>query len=234
MGSANKSSYDLSGFFSDVKAVWEWFEHLFAAIWGGLGWPHATLIMFIVGICFFRREIKNIIPRIKRVGASGVEVDPQPPLAQPVARSEVQLQSPHGQDYPGTFSIALGLVQGEIANKNPNEQIQYLVATDAGWRVLWLFENTYAFIFGGQIQLLQLLNQRGITGLPLAEAVREWDAYKERFKPNLDEWQMKPFLDFLIARELITLNDDTFFIAPRGREFLTWMVKNGRSPVRPW
>ena len=215
-------------------AAWEWVQHLFATLWGGLGWPHATLIMFIVGICCFSGEIKDILPRIKKVGASGVEVDPQLPLVQPSLRDDVRLQSPHGNDYPSTFAVALGLVQGEILNKAPQEQIQYLVATDAGWRVLWLFENTYSFIFGGQIQLLQLLNQRGAAGLPSAEALQEWNAYKERFKPNLDEWQMKPFIDFLVGRELVTRTDDALFIAPRGNEFLTWMVKNGRSSNRPW
>ncbi|MCS3835859.1 hypothetical protein HNR03_000439 [Pseudomonas sp. JAI111] len=234
MNSATETNNDWSGFIAGAVATWDWLQHLFATIWSGLGWPHATLIMFIVSVYCFRGEIKSILPRIKKVGASGVEVDPQPPLVQPSLKNEEKLQHDHSGDYPSTFAVALGLVQGEILNKTPTEQVQYLVITDANWRVLWLFENTYSFIFGGQIQFLQMLNQRGITGLSAAEAAKEWEDYKERFKPHLDEWEMKPFLDFLVVRELITKTDDAFFIAPRGNEFLTWMVKNGRSPIRPW
>ncbi len=234
LNSATEASGNWSLFIAGVVAIWEWFQHLFATIWGGLGWPHATLIIFIVSVYCFSSEIKSILPRIKKVGATGVEVDPQPPLVQPSLRDEEKLQHAHSGDYPSTFAVALGLIQGEILNKNQTEQIQYLVMTDANWRVLWLFENTYSVIFGGQIQLLQLLNERGVAGFPNDEAVREWQAYKDRFAPHLNEWEMTPFIDFLVVRELITKTDDALFIAPRGNEFLTWMVKNGRSPNRPW
>lgn len=234
MAGAAEDSNEWPGFIDGVVATWDWFQILLAGMWSSLGWPHTTLIMFIIVIYCFKEEIKNIIPRIKKLGSSGLEVDPQPPLAQPSLKDEDKLQHAHSGDYPSTFAVALSLIQGEILNKTQAEQIQYLVVTDANWRVLWLFENTYAVIFGGQIQLLQLLNQRGVAGLPIAEATREWEAYKERFKPSLNEWEMEPFINFLVVRELITRTNEALYIAPRGNEFLTWMVKNGRAPNRPW
>ena len=77
------------------------------------------------------------------------------------------------------------------------EALQFLLADDAGWRVTSFFENIYSYIFGGgQIQLLRLLNECGSFGMSFSEAEREWGAYKERFKPNLDELEMDAFLNF--------------------------------------
>lgn len=215
-------------------ATFGWFENFVSVFWSGLEWPHSALIIVCIGIYFFRHEVRGVIPRIKKIGTGGVEVDPQPPLAQPTLKDEKDPQYNQSVDYPSTFAVALNLVESEVAGKNQDEQLKYLIGVDAGWRVLWLFENTYSYILGGQIQLLQLLNERRITGLSNSEAEVEWAAYKERFKPHLDEWQPEPFISFLIARELIVQGDGVLNIAPRGSEFLVWMTKYGRSPSRPW
>ncbi|MOA27227.1 hypothetical protein D3C78_1480870 [compost metagenome] len=126
------------------------------------------------------------------------------------------------------------MVKKQVEGKDPAEVQQFLIRDNAGWRVLCYFENIYSHIFGGRIQLLQLLNQLAVTGLSMAEAGREWAAYKERFKPSLDEWDMDGFLAFLIAKDLIIKADDSLRITPTGNEFLTWMTKYGRSTARPW
>lgn len=219
---------------SVVSTVFGWSENFVSVFWSGLEWPHAALIIFSIGVYFFRHEVRGVIPRIKKFGTGGVEVEPQPPIAQPSLKEGKEPQNTLSADYPSTFTAALNLVENEIAGKELSEQLKYLVCTDAGWRVLLLFENTYSYIFGGQIQLLQLLNERRFTGLSNSDAEAEWAAYKERFKPYLDEWQPEPFINFLIARELIYKTDSALGISPRGSEFLVWMAKSGRSSSRPW
>lgn len=233
MNSATDSGNDWSGFIAGLAETWEWFERLFAALWSGLGWPHAVLIMFCIAVGFFKTEIRSILPRIKKVGADGFELEsPLPQVQQSTNDSEIQ-NVPTG-DFPHSFGIVLELVKKQIEGKEPGEVQQFLIRDNAGWRVLCYFENIYSSIFGGQIQLLQLLNQLAVTGLSMAEAGREWTAYKDRFKPNLDEWDMDGFLAFLFAKDLIVKTDDSLRITPTGNEFLTWMTKYGRSTARPW
>lgn len=220
-------------FLSGVISTWEWIERFFAALWSGLGWPQAVLIMFFIVIFYFKDEIKGVIPRIKRIGAEGFEVEPPLPPIQPSAKG-IELQNIPKGDFPHTFGIVLDLVKKQVEGKDQAEALQFLVGDDAGWRVLSYFENIYSYIFGGQIQLLQLLNQRGTFGLPLVEAEREWEAYKERFKPNLDELEMDTFLGFLITKELIIKTEGAIIITLTGNEFLQWMAKFGRSTNRPW
>ena len=224
---------DWPSFISGVIAVWEWIQTLVSALWSGLGWPHAVLIMFCIGVCYFRGEIKNVIPRIKRIGTDGFEVESQSPPVQPFSKDDEVRNAPRG-DFPHTFAIALGHVNREIESKSEAEALQYLTVDDAGWRVLWYFEGIYSYIFGGQIQLLQLLNQRGTFGLSIVEAEREWEGYKDRFKPNLDELEMDTFLGFLITKELIVKTESAITITLTGNEFLQWMIKFGRSTNRPW
>lgn len=233
MNGATDSGNDWSGFIAVLAATWEWFERLFAALWSGLGWPHAVLIMFCIAVVYFKTEIRNILPRIKKVGADGFELEsPLPQIQQSTNDSELQ-NVPIG-DFPHSFAIVFELVKKQVEGKDPAEVQQFLIRDNAGWRVLCYFENIYSNIFGGQIQLLQLLNQLAVTGLSMAEAGREWAAYKERFKPSLDEWDMDGFLAFLVAKDLIVKTDDSLQITPTGNEFLTWMTKYGRSTARPW
>jgi hypothetical protein len=233
LNGATDASNDWSALIAVVVAIWEWIERFFAALWTGLGWPHAVLIMFCTAIFYFKAEIRAILPRIKKVGADGFEIEsPLPQIQQSTNGSE--LQNVLAGDFPHALGIVLDVVKKQIEGKDPGEVQQFLIRDNAGWRVLCYFENIYAYIFGGQIQLLQLLNQLGATGLSMAEVSREWAAYKDRFKPNLDEWDMDGFLAFLVAKDLIVKADDSIRITPTGNEFLTWMTKFGRSTARPW
>ena len=114
------------------------------------------------------------------------------------------------------------------------DTLHFLLNDDISWRVLCYFENTYSYIFGGQIRLLELLNARGTIGLSLADAAREWEAHKERNKPHMDDWEMQPYLNFMIAKDLIVMDQVAIKITATGKEFLMWMLKYGRSADRLW
>lgn len=215
-----------------IAQVWAWFENLVSLFWNGLGWPHTALIVFIVGVYLFRVELKDIISRIKSVGASGFEVRARPQKVQGVAPdpSAAQINS---VDSPHTFRLMLELVDKEVSGLSGDKLVEALRLTSAYWRVAFAFENIYSFIFGGQLNLLWMLNQLGDNGMPMAEVGREWVAYKERFKPNLDSWEMGPFLQFLYFNDLAEDRDGVLRITAKGKEFLIWMTKTGRTSVRP-
>lgn len=233
MNGSSDSNCDWPGFISGVNAVWEWVQQVVAALWGGLGWPHSVLIMFCIGVYYFRGEIKNILPRIKKIGTDGFEVEAQVPPVQPSTKSG-DFKSMPGGDFPHTFELALELVKKEVDGKSDAESLQYLLVNDAGWRVLCYFEGIYSYIYGGQIKLLQLLNARALVGLTMVEVEREWDEHKARFKPTMDDWELQPYLNFLVAKDLIVRVEEKIQITFTGNEFLTWMTKYQRSTERLW
>ncbi|WP_143518891.1 hypothetical protein [Pseudomonas fragi] len=222
-----------SVFFSGVMATWEWFERVCVGLWTGLGWPHSALIIFLIAVYFFKNEIKNVIPRIKRFGTNGLELESPPPQIQPSV-SPGELKEFSEGEFPHSYGIVLGLVTKQLEEKNDQDKFKFLLSDDVRWRVLWYFENIYSFIFGGQIRFLELLNQRGMNGVSLSEAQQKWEEYKEINKPHMDDWEMQPYLDFLIVKELIVVEGEGFKITITGNEFLVWMAKNGRSSNRLW
>lgn len=222
-----------SKIFLVMTAIWEWFERLCVGLWSGLSWPHAALIMFFITVYFFKSEVKNILPRIKSFSASGFEVESPQPQTQPSTNQGEIKVFPDG-DFPHSCGIVLGIVQQQLVDKNDQEKLNFLLGDDVGWRVLWYFENIYSFIFGGQIQFLELLNQRGVSGVSLGETIREWEALKARNSPHMDDWEMDPYLGFLISKELVVVEGQDIKLTMTGKEFLVWMTKYGRSPNRLW
>lgn len=231
MNGATDSGTGWSGFISGAIAAWEWVERFIAALWSGLSWPHAVLIMFFFVFFCFKSEIKGVIPRIKKFGKDGFEVD-VPPTQPSIKVGEIK-NPPTGQ-FPHTFSIIIELVSKQIEGKDSSDAVQYLLSDNTDWRVLWYFENIYSYIFGGQILLLEVLNQRGGVGVSMEEANREWQGHKERNKPHMDDWEMQPYLNFLIVKDLIVMSETDIKITLTGKEFLMWMTKYGRSSEKAW
>lgn len=216
-----------------LSQAWTWFENLVFLFWSGLGWPHTTLIICFMGLCFFRVELRDVISRIKSVGTTGFEVRAKPQKTQGVAPDLVVAQ-PSNVDFPYVFGLMLESVDKDISNISSEDVLEALRQNGAFWRTVYVFENIYSFIFGGQLGLLWMLNQLGDNGMPMADVEREWVAYKERFKPHLDSWEMGPFLKFLYVNELAEERDGVLRITIKGKEFLVWMTKTGRSSVRLW
>lgn len=216
-----------------IAHIWAWIENLVYFFWSGLGWPHTALIIFIVGVCCFRIELKDVISRIKSIGASGFAVRARPQKVQGVAPSPNVVQPSH-LDSPYTFGLMLEAVDKDVSGLSGDKLVETLRLASAYWRMAYVFENIYSFIFGGQLNLLWVLNQLGDNGMSMADVDREWVAYKERYKPNLDAWEMAPFLQFLYSNELAEERDGVLAITVKGKEFLVWMTKTGRSSVRPF
>ncbi|SIR97627.1 hypothetical protein [Pseudomonas putida] len=233
MSSATEAIGGWSSVYAVVVTAWEWIELLFSGLWTGLEWPHAVLIMFCTGIWYFNAEIKGVIPRIKRIGTDGFEVEPQSVPVQPSVKAE-DVRSPIIGDFPHTLGVSLGIVRKQFEGKSDSDAVEMLIHDDASWRVLWCFENIYSYIFGGQIKLLEMLNQRAVVGVPLSEVKREWDAHKELNKPQLDQLDMDGYIEFLIVKELIVRSDADLKITITGKEFLIWMTRFGRSADRLW
>ncbi|MDR7109240.1 hypothetical protein [Pseudomonas frederiksbergensis] len=233
MNGAAASSNDWSGFIAGVVATWNWFERLFVALWSGLGWPQAVLIMFCIAVVYFKAEIRNILPRIKSIGADGFELESPQPQIQPSVKQGELKAIPAGE-FPHSFEIVSELVKKQIEEMSEKDALLFLLSDDVSWRVLWYFENIYSFIFGGQIKFLALLNQRGVAGVSLSEATREWEVHKENNKPQMDDWEMQPYLNFLVVKELIVIAGEEIKITITGKEFLMWMTKYGRSADRLW
>lgn len=240
---------------SVITVVWSWIEQLISSIWTGLGWPHAVLIIFLISISCYRQEMKALIERVLEFGPSGVKL--QPPVFQPASLERAapsnaaeSLSASAGELLPPPPNKGIPMpsvivfpeqmkfwregILSEVADMSDAEAKSYLIPMLALSRSMWTFEFCYSNIFGGQIRLLHILNQRIGKSVSVQEINTFWAAHQEQTKPVLDLWTADQYLSYLIQNGLIEKQDELITLTRKGAEFILWLTHFGRPLDRPW
>ncbi|NWA41108.1 hypothetical protein HX871_18855 [Pseudomonas reactans] len=245
---------------SEVNGIlvssWSWLERITDSFWTGLTWPHAVLIIFIIAVACYRREFKALIERISEIGPVGFTL--QPPIIETVQSGNIETPGPQKQPssarlnttpaakiegnpiplppivFPEQMRIAKELIGSEIAGMSDDEAKEYLIPMLAISRSLWVFENCYACIFGGQIRLLQMLNQQPGRSMSILGVNSYWLHHQAQVKPILDLWTSEQYLQYLTNNGLIARSIDSIQLTVKGAEFLLWLVNYSRPVDRPW
>ncbi|MBU4288097.1 MAG: hypothetical protein KKI12_08000 [Proteobacteria bacterium] len=117
--------------------------------------------------------------------------------------------------------------------KVDGDSIKVLVKHLAGTQLLLAFERIHSIIFGSQIFLLKRLNESAGVGKPMVFVEQHIDHVRNMFSENLSSWTNEQYLQFLFDRILIVRNDEQLHVTNLGVEYLTWLVRNGRSDNKP-
>ena len=240
-------------FLSAIATVWEWFERLTSTIWSGLGWPHAVLIIFLFTITCYRLELKALIERVLEFGPSGVKLQapvfqaPLPDRSEPIApraSSNAEELPPAPRDkgiplpptivFPEQMRLFKEGIMREVADMSDLEAKSYLIPMLAMARSMFNFEFCYSCIFGGQIRLLQMLNQRPGKTIQMSEVYSYWTIHQEQVKPVLSLWTADQYLSYLFQNGLVERIDDALKLTVKGAEFVLWMTQYGRPLDKPW
>jgi len=242
-------------FLSVLKNIWDWVERVTSAVWSGLEWPHAVLIIFLVAIFCYRLEFKALIERILEIGPSGLKL--QPPASQPSQPDGVEPRAvvdgsipvagelppaptnkgiplPPTIVFPEQMRLNKEGILHEVAEMSDTEAKSYLITMLAFCRAMWSFEFCYANIFGGQIRLLQMLNQRIGRSIHMQEVNTIWATHQEQVKPVLDLWSAEQYLSYLSQNGLVEISADTVKLTIKGAEFVLWLTHFGRPLEKPW
>lgn len=202
-------------------------------IWSSMGWPQVTLLLGVLSVIIFRKEIGGLIGRLTKIGASGITVSPSLNPVQPKASTEESVSSAvvntdHLKDYPNLTNQQKENLRKEILAIDRENLVGYLTENLAYARGLWVFENIFNFIYAGQIALLNMLNRRQGVGLAKSDLPILWAQHQKKLSPILDSWDGEVYMSFLYAHGLIMDQGETVQITRIGVEFLTWMARNGR------
>jgi len=237
---------------SVAERFWVFIKGLVSTVWNGLQWPHAALILFTLALANFRAEIRILLSRLRKVGDlaeflpfpdqeksstdTAVSAPNESRPSQPAnALQPVSLRRPlPPNDYPTEFSLNLAGVRLELQGQTDAEAKEYLMHMYAYVRVNFEFENIYSNIFGGQIRLLSIMNQRFPGGMPVSEVVSYWPEHQATWRPTFDSWTPERYMSFLYARLLCVNQGENVVITNKGREFLVWIVRCGRESNKIW
>lgn len=229
-----------SGFWLVIKSwiliFWDWLERFASTLWGGLEWPHAAIVIFLVTVYAFKVEIRRAIPRVVSVGAGGVNLVSEQTVSQQVLREGEGLAASleTNSEFPVVMKMAIDSIDHDIGATTNTDLSGFVKSQLVYWKSMWWLENTYSNIYGGQIMLLKYLNPLGELGISDEDVNHLWQQHKLQFTPHMDSWRLDIYLDFLMSRNLIERLGDRIRIKPLGKEFLVWMAKFGRAEARPW
>jgi hypothetical protein len=142
-------------------------------------------------------------------------------------------QLKNADDFYRTYDNAL-LVEAETnirsqANqyKSPDDREKFLTRTLASTFIVVVFENDWHTIFGSQLRLLEELNSQPVT----IEEIRNnhYQHAVEKFPAVYSNYSFESWIGFLHANVLTAQHGNTVSITVRGREFLKYLIHQGRA-----
>ena len=200
---------------------------------GSLGWPHIALIIGIFFMIIFRVPIATFIGRIRTVGKAGVTTETSP-LAQSDEKRKIAVDE--------LMKVGDSIVLKELEHSTvkdlssrgldtEGDTVKVLIRNLAATQLALDYEQIYNLIYGSQILLLRRLNEAVGQGR-LKEYMDDYFLKVKSKHQDLFTWSFEQYLDFLFKRALIITVDGKYNITTKGVDFLTWIVRNGRTEDR--
>tara|TARA_R110000868_G_scaffold411644_1_gene706670 strand:- start:3109 stop:3735 length:627 start_codon:yes stop_codon:yes gene_type:complete len=200
-----------------------------------ISWQHLAFIFALVFIFAFRQPLSDLIRRVTSISKDGLTAG-APPEAQREQEHETVQQL---LDVIGSSIVIEDLenrIKTELTAKNLSAEgnsIRVLIRHLAGTQLLLSFEQIHNLIFGSQIFLLKKLNEVTGQGRPSLFVYNHIEHIKNLYPDALHDWSSDQYLAFLYIRSLIVRHDEQIHITNLGVEYLTWLVRNGRSEEKP-
>ena len=190
-------------------------------------WPMSLLIIAIVFLLIFKKEIAEKIKTIRSVSKNGVLMEKS---------QETNSENLNNDDLLGKSDSITIREQKERIKKDLEERrlgndldktIEVLVHQLAVTQLKLEFERIYNVIFGSQIYLLKKLNEN-------SKHKKDIDSYINTTLNNFEEfkdWTTEEYLHFLFANSLIIYDKEKelFNITNIGHEFLLWLLQSGKN-----
>ena len=192
----------------------------------------------VVGIAFFlifRQAIAALIGRIRSITKSGISTDPSQKAGtaerDPRAEAEALMRA---LDSALIREVEEG-IKNDLAQRNllGNEAVPVLIRYLAGMTIAMGFEESYRLIWGSQLSLLSYLNSQP-DGQP-AEALRPFYTLAlSQYPEAYDAYSFEAWLSFLKDHLLLREDGGRLRITVRGREFLAYLTRMGRTYAKAW
>lgn len=207
------------------------FMKAFFALLGDLAWPAAVIAIAVI----YRQDIRSILPRLRRAGPGGVELDPVEQQQRP---SAAKPDTAELKPLPGILRTApLEMVErklhAEAAALPEDQREDLLISALAQAQLSTLFERIYSQIFGTQIAGLRQLNAAG--RVTLQDAREFFDQVTATFPDAYRQHGLEGWLEFLRRNNLVRQHDDgSLEITDLGRDFLQYLTGQRLPENKPW
>ncbi len=198
-----------------------------------LKWPLVTFVLGWIFIKAIKEPIGKFFGRATRLSKDGIEVSPQS------QETRAAVTSSSTEALEKVFDNAL-LIKQETAVRTELEKHNVSPGADreriltryyASVSLALAFERIYAGIWGSQVSVLQFLNPSP-AGLNV-EQLRPW--YKQAATQNpaaYENYTFDQWLGFLLHYSLITHDNQRVTITLEGKEFLKYLIDQGKTAYK--
>jgi hypothetical protein len=205
----------------------EWFK-AFSSLLLGLAWPGAIVVL----AWFFREDIRKKLAHVSEAGLAGVKFW-QPLTSPPKLDSPAEtpaLPAPHRTALQQKIVDELKKELDQLPDDK--QKIDALAGSLAFTRMVVVFRDIYANIFGSQVDALrQLATAGGTTTIDRAKAF--FDEVKRLFPDFYRNADFDDWAKFLIFHKLVQVNGEQIDLTDYGREFLNYISVDRRGVTRP-
>ena len=181
----------------------------------GLAWPSVILLLALI----FRDDIRKAMPRLKKAGLSGIELDQQA-LSTTRTFAETGELKPYQSIQRSNLMVLIETsILKSLETYKEEDHIHLLVHEVAIARIGRMCESIWDNIFTSQIQALALLRRNGGTA-SASELESVYGAVDPAYPAEFgyDRW-----LNYLFANNLVAQTDGTISLTDLGSDFLDFV-----------
>jgi len=192
-------------------------------------WPSVVVVLGTMAMITFRAELRNFLGRTQSVGKGWL-------VATPIDQKAIAAQPEGVQELLQAFDSQLmreqeASIRADLSSRKLEghpEVEKILIRHLAAVQISLAFEQTYSIIWGGQVALLETLNQLA-GGVDRAEIQAIYEKEYRGVQPFYRDVTFEAYLQFLTAHLLVRDDGNRLHISVVGREFLKWIVDQGKQ-----
>jgi hypothetical protein len=198
---------------------------LFVELVKGTAWP--ALIFGLVYL--FRRPLQELMPRVRRAGPTGIELE-VPQQTALISKWTGELKQLPGLTRTLPIENLEKTLHTQLESTRVEERVDLLVNRLAVAQLSSVFERVYGSIFGSQIAGLRALVNAG-GAVTNADALRYFNEVKSN-KPEL-KVEFGAWLEFLRVFTLVKIENEKISITDGGRDFLLYLTSQNLNENKP-
>lgn len=201
----------------------------FSSLLHSIAWPIAATVIAVL----FRTDIRSVLPRIRKAGPTGVELDPV--QRQNIGKADLTLSAT--KQLPGLLRTKAiddleRLLRQNLSDVPEEDRLDWLLVQLAQTRLIAHFERVYRAIFGTQITLLRRLNEQ--STITVGDARQFYSENAAKYTEIYDTYGFDGWITFLMNESLIMQREDKLDILPVGRDFLLYTTVKGMTELKPY
>jgi hypothetical protein len=218
-----------------------------------LGWPVAFIIVLVFAILLFRKTFNSLLQRGGvKIGKDLLSIDVATATAaisdqsdtapienslsiKPDSQTDPRLEQVKRPNISVIIREQEARIRVDLSKLNlaDNEAVDLLIQHLASTQLFLAAERLYRIIFGSQIAVLKHLNLYGPANRVIIQ--KFYDEAKEKFPQVYNPYPFESYVKFMKSQNLVNTPDDiNYSITILGKEFLLWMVVEGRPEEKPF